>query len=246
LSLVETDAFCDCGYNLHGQAVWRDERLDLLVCRCPECGRHAAAGRFTGIHSVWLQRLSTGLIASWVGFLLATFLFLTVMLGVWPAVHAGNFLRMRPIPHTGPVPTPYAYDVRALSDWEVRGWGPFVATMYGFATLTGLIIGTVAATCLWHLRWRAFLTLLLPVASVGFIYVLWSNSELTAAAQTWLNVRLGSYVVVEGAAVITGILIGRPVARFLLRLLLPDRLLQHLAFLWYRDGKTPPPLSPKE
>ncbi|MDB5300946.1 MAG: hypothetical protein JWO87_2609, partial [Phycisphaerales bacterium] len=45
ISNIHTDTFCEsCGYNLHTQAVVRDERLGLLICRCPECGRWAAAG----------------------------------------------------------------------------------------------------------------------------------------------------------------------------------------------------------
>src|SRR4051812_19229538 len=92
VSVVETDAFCDCGYNLHGQVVWRDEGLGILVCRCPECGRHAAAGRFTGIHSAWLHRLSMALVILWVMFLLGVFGFLMTMFTAWPNIHLGAYL----------------------------------------------------------------------------------------------------------------------------------------------------------
>src|SRR3712207_1649827 len=64
---LETDSFCaHCGYNLHGQVVTRDERLDILICRCPECGRHHPAGHQTATTSIWLTRLATALLSLWV------------------------------------------------------------------------------------------------------------------------------------------------------------------------------------
>ena len=63
---IEVDAFCGgCHYNLHGQPVTVDERLGLPVCRCPECGRWAAAGVATGAGSVWVRRLGTVLLFNW-------------------------------------------------------------------------------------------------------------------------------------------------------------------------------------
>lgn len=246
LSQVETDSFCDCGYNLHGQPVWRDERLGLLVCRCPECGRHAAAGRFTGIHSTWLHRVSLGLIITWILALLALLLFLTVMSGVFPGSYVTSYVTNTLVPNTGPGPTIYVYDLRELSEWDKKQAAFLATAMYSFAALTGLAIGAVGSICLWHLRRRVYLLLLLPVAAVAFVFVVWAQYDLTSAARVWLYGRLLSFVAPEGVAVLIGILAGRPVARFVLRLLLPDRLLQHLAFLWYRDGTLLPPMRLKE
>jgi hypothetical protein len=71
------------------------------------------------------------------------------------------------------------------------------------------------------------------------VFFIWANAgyEMTGAARLWLYGNLAGYLIVECGAVFAGIVFGRPVARFVLRLLLPDRLLQHLAFLWNRDGK---------
>lgn len=243
LSQVETDSFCDCGYNLHGQLVWRDERLELLVCRCPECGRHAAAGRFTGIHSTWLHRLSLGLIIFWVVSLIQVFLFLTIMSGVWPGVYVDNFIHHAPVPNTGPAPTLYVYDLRDLSDWDRRQWGLFTATMYGLSALNGLVAGAIGSTCMWHLRRGVYLLLLLPIAAIGFVVVIWANVDMTSAAALWVYGHLLSFFIVECATITFGIVVGRPMARFVLQLLLPNRLLQHLAFLWYRDDKALPPMQ---
>ncbi len=67
VAVIETDTFCEkCGFNLHTQRVWRDQRLDLLVCRCPECGAHSAAGKNITVTTPWLSRLTTGLMLIYV------------------------------------------------------------------------------------------------------------------------------------------------------------------------------------
>jgi hypothetical protein len=43
-----------------------------------------------------------------------------------------------------------------------------------------------------------------------------------------------------GACLVMGLMIGRPVTRGLMRLMLPPRLRSSLAFLWLADGKNPP------
>lgn len=72
VGLIETDMFCSkCGFNLHTQKVWRDERLDIPVCRCPECGAIDAAGRNTATSSVWLKRLALVGLLLWLSIVLA-------------------------------------------------------------------------------------------------------------------------------------------------------------------------------
>src|ERR1700719_294720 len=64
---LEVDCFCSrCHYTLHGQVVWIDERLQIPICRCPECGRHHPAGSGVTAHSVWLRRFASLLLALWV------------------------------------------------------------------------------------------------------------------------------------------------------------------------------------
>jgi len=47
---VQTDTFCEgCGYNLHTQAVVREARLGILICRCPECGAACKAADPAGV-----------------------------------------------------------------------------------------------------------------------------------------------------------------------------------------------------
>src|SRR5437016_7943719 len=64
---LEVDHFCEfCGYNLHGQVVARDERLGIMVCRCPECGRYHAAGHGATAKSIWVARMAAVALLLWV------------------------------------------------------------------------------------------------------------------------------------------------------------------------------------
>lgn len=72
VGVIETDTFCArCGFNLHTQKVWRDERLGILVCRCPECGGHHAVGSESSVGRKWMQRFATIGVMIWVAFGLA-------------------------------------------------------------------------------------------------------------------------------------------------------------------------------
>src|SRR2546421_11918868 len=82
VSHLQSDTFCaGCGYNLNTQAVLRDARLDLLVCRCPECGRYAAAGLGTSASRTWLNRVGILLLMLWILVLLGIFGFGSFALG---------------------------------------------------------------------------------------------------------------------------------------------------------------------
>lgn len=63
--VIESDQFCPCSYNLHGQRVERDERLEFEVVRCPECGRWHPAGLGSTAMRPWLGRLAVLLLAVW-------------------------------------------------------------------------------------------------------------------------------------------------------------------------------------
>jgi hypothetical protein len=64
--VIESDQFCTCGYNLHGQVVTIDERLEMPVIRCPECGRWHPAGHGSSATRPWLRRLAAVLLLVWV------------------------------------------------------------------------------------------------------------------------------------------------------------------------------------
>ncbi|MEM6560751.1 MAG: hypothetical protein AAF656_04050 [Planctomycetota bacterium] len=75
IAQVETDVFCnDCGFNLHTQRVWQDDRLGIFVCRCPECGSHHPAGQAISATRPWLRRVGMLMLAGWVGFVVVAVL----------------------------------------------------------------------------------------------------------------------------------------------------------------------------
>ncbi len=81
--VIEVDTFCPgCHYNLHGQAVTVDDRLDIPVCRCPECGRFHPAGVGVTASSVWVRRLATVLLFNWVAVVIAATVAICFFMGV--------------------------------------------------------------------------------------------------------------------------------------------------------------------
>jgi hypothetical protein len=67
VAFVEIDRYCEaCGYNLRTQAVRRDPRTQVLLTRCPECGRHHPAADGTTAARAWVRRFSPLLLCGWV------------------------------------------------------------------------------------------------------------------------------------------------------------------------------------
>jgi hypothetical protein len=91
---LETDHFCDCGYNLHGQLVTRDERLKFMIVRCPECGRFHPAGHGVAARSLWLGRFATSMLALWLVGLVVFFLGMGFLLATWPTIFVMENTRM--------------------------------------------------------------------------------------------------------------------------------------------------------
>jgi len=255
---VQTDTFCEsCGYNLHTQAVVRDQRLGLLVCRCPECGRFSAAGRATSASPIWLNRFATGLLITWILFLLTLFCLCSLFLGL---VAYGNLMQdvrfesfQRPVPnHPGQFYPMMRYTLRDTSrsgiendiEWQRRELFEH-ALLMGVTALLGLLSGGFFSVLLWHVNgWKRALALLPALVGCGWCAVVWSNDPMAVWIRPWGERRLGLVCVGECAAIAVGIYLGRPAARGLLHILLPPKLRQNLAFLWTVDGKRLAVISP--
>lgn len=55
---VELDRYCGgCGYNLRQQAIRRETKTQLLLCKCPECGVFEPANTLTTAHRSWFRGL---------------------------------------------------------------------------------------------------------------------------------------------------------------------------------------------
>ena len=245
---MQTDTFCEgCGYNLHTQAVMRDPRLGIVVCRCPECGRFAPAGHGTTATRVWLNRAATLLLVIWVLFVMVLFSLCALFLGMIAYGHVMNNVTWTQVaePAAGKtgkfIQTRYEYRIRTPQAddpfWAQRQrfeQGAMGAVAGGLGFLTGAFFTAI----LWHLRWPwravAWLPPLVGCAVAGLIWV--SDSMAVRIWQWGLN-WIMAYFVLECVAVAVGLALGRPIVRGILRLLLPPKPRQHLAFLWTVDGK---------
>ena len=244
---VQTDTFCEgCGYNLHTQAVVRDERLGILVCRCPECGRYTAAGHGTSAARVWLNRLATVLLIWWVLFLLVLFGLCTLFEGMVAYAHVRNQLEWQqdPLPTTNRFSGMYYrghYVVRHTPPEETdqleqeREEQIIITCVAGGL---GFINGSLFAVLLWHCKgWRRLFALLPPVIGCGIVILPWNGDISMRYVRDWAVAQVGLFLLLESAAVVVGLFIGRPIARGVFRILIPPKLRQHLAFLWTVDGK---------
>jgi hypothetical protein len=241
---METDFFCyACGYNLHGQIVTRDERLDIMICRCPECGRFHPAALGVSATRPWLARLGVILIFWWVTTLLAVFGFAGFFQGMLGFAHLEMFTtydqsnqqyyRWNPprILRTPMPQDPYYYHRQEVA-WKMLG---------GTTVALSVVFGAFCAVTMWHLpKNRLYWVLLWPILAALITYWLWWANYDIEQIIGWSITRLAVYAAVNVAAMAIGLQIGRPVVRGLLKAVVPPKLRQHVHFLWTCDGKTPP------
>lgn len=226
MARFELDHFCEsCGYNLRSQEVWRDERLGILICRCPECGSHQPANQHVPARRFWVKWWTAVVLILWIG----------VVVGM----HAAAM---------GLTGATYAATVEVLAD-HARGWATrgefffFLALLGGANALMGFMLALFSAIAFGHWWTRARVLLALAWPSIPFsiflIAVFFSrDSELSSGAPViamWAGVQY-----VAGAVTAA---YGRPLARLTARIFLPPGLRQGLAYLWTSDGLPPPPFE---
>jgi len=243
---MQTDTFCEgCGYNLVTQAVMRDERLWVLVCRCPECGRYGAAGKSTTARQVWLNRFGVALLAAWALFLIFALGMLTLFQGIMANGHARGgveydqttFQPAATMPVRWVPPSFRLRDPPATAEEERERWTEDMMVRAG-ATFFGMLTGGFAAVFMWHLkRWWRVVAFVPPLVGVGFAALGWSNMASMRYVREFGYGRMREILLLECIGVAVGLWLGRPVARAVLTILLPPKPRQHLAFLWRTDGK---------
>ena len=264
---VETDTYCDgCAYNLHGQTVTRDERLGILVCRCPECGKWHAAGRETSAAREWQRRLGVGLLQVWVLLLIAYLGLLLIGIGSCFAGHYtaytttyrfdppppvadpnGDFVGSadgtvyRTYPSAVPPPAGSSFNYGADPGQTETGSPLPMLLMLGGTAGLSLLFGCAVSSALWHIRpsrarWWVLLPALTPMVFFGLILL---QGEVGAFIRGWLCLRAAAYAVWAGGFAFLGLRVGRPVVRGILTIFLPPRPRRIFDFLWTVDGKRP-------
>jgi hypothetical protein len=238
---VEADLFCvGCGYNLHGLDVRRDERLDLPTVRCPECGKFHAAGIASGAGRVWLSRLASFLLLLWIVVIFAG----VGLLGLWmfgmDVASVEAFSRYREIKDR----TGWRYVIIEAGPETFSNlaeyWFTWSLVLAG-SLASGGLMGAFLATFLWHIRrWWWILTGVIPVVLALLVWIIYCLEGPRVENMTWIaaaTLRQGFF---QFAGLVLGLVLGRPVARGILRVLLTRRVLQHVVFLWQVDGRTLP------
>jgi hypothetical protein len=269
---LEVDAFCvECGYNLHSQAVVRDERLGIFVCRCPECGRFHPAGVGVTATNLWLRRLGTMLLAFWVLIVLFTIFWIVVGLGAIQVGFVESFSYHKMIttdgrdvewntnPNSSRGPGGRAYQaVLKGTTQPVLQWR-MVSTLQpqqGYSRRTvwdclpfalaapamGFVTGVLLVVFFWHWKRRRYLlVLIVPLAVAAVVSTIFCIDEMYELIRPFAVRMSFGWAMAEVAGMGLGILAGRPIARTFLRMFIPPRPRQHFAFLWSADGKAMPP-----
>ena len=116
------------------------------------------------------------------------------------------------------------------------------------AACLALVGGVLLVVFLWHWpRRRYLLAMLVPfAAAAGALGLMWlfDAGDEYRRLHGWMASRAAAYAVGAAACLGVGMLIGRPLARAVLRMFIPPKPRQHFNFMWHVDGKTPPAANP--
>ncbi len=263
LARVEVDRFCEhCGYNLREQLIRRCPQTGLFLTRCSECGRYCPATETSALSRAWMRRL--GLVGLVLWMLLALVVF-AALFGVSFVPMVGMLEEStgyRRYEHTVP-------DKAALEAYREK-WGrihyrtnpsgdytifvserfareldfelvAFQSAMLGLSMLIGLCM-MMAQQVFFH-HWRRVPSVLFAVvlslapgslvAIVGFL-----DGEVFGDHEPILVLMCAACLL---AGALVGVVLGRPLARVAIRVLLPPRIRGSFSFLWLADGMQPPP-----
>jgi hypothetical protein len=246
---LQTDTFCQaCGYNLHAQVVSRDQRLNLLVCRCPECGQFAAAGHGVTIGRVWLNRFATLLLFIWVMFLFFGFGLSTLFLGMLPYAHLRTSTHWQEAVEwnlqSRTWVTRYVYSIEpghTLTPEEIRQERYALFMIEATAGTLAVLVGIFHSVFFWHVKGATrALAFVFPLISFMGASAFWLLNPMARFLRGWGIATLCVDLLFQCACVVAGLAFGRPIARALLRWFIPPKPRQHLAFLWTTDGKKLP------
>jgi hypothetical protein len=234
---VQNDVFCPCGYNLYAQRVEVDQRLQMPLCRCPECGRFHAMTTTFATQSPWRSRQEQ----------IAIVFFTLAIIFVIAMATFGLFgLQMGCLAIRDDIER---YAERAQLNlfeyeyyWFEITWGPTL--MRSLCVVSGFIYAAVCVTFFWH--WRKPYYRLLALVPIGTgIFLLWvvavNEVRLFGAPYFWPELLTATVALLAG--IIAGVRYGRPTVRALMRLVMPPKWLMPFSFLWLVDGLPSPSLN---
>jgi len=278
LGIVHGDRVCvSCGFNLSGQRIVREEKYNLLIARCPECGQVAPLMEYP-LLGRWANRWAATLAGLWLLlFFAASFACGMTIFGLAmgttevvsdeAGIAISDAHRAWALEHNPDLDLQQTrWDVVDPSWWDGadkralfndaggvrmivwRGsqttWIGLFFAMVAFGSagsimLLGVPKARLALATLFPLAIASAASLVMISAGPSgmsshssHIYVL--ARELVRPWTIPMTIALG------GVFLVVGLLIGRPLARWLARTALPNRFVQGLSALWTCEGKSPP------
>lgn len=203
---IESDLFCrHCGYNLYTQPVHTDERLGLLIVRCPECGRFESANAASNATRPWVLRIATILLAFWAFSLITLIAFGTFGLGGLQVAHVESLSQRYWVTPDGEVVDnrwdPQSRQIQwvRVSDGtvmqvsgglspsrqrsfhlppEIREYKVASAMIIGGMLLAPFLFAVLLVTLMWHVpRRRHWVFLVLPWLAAAFLLAIFHIDE---------------------------------------------------------------------
>lgn len=226
LTHVETDRFCDrCGYNLRLVPIRREPRTDVPFCRCPECGKFHAANDVSTSGRLWLYRISRILLLLW---LTASWGAAAIIVIAQVGIITLMFDQARMWMLYGAPHVPAEAKIAV------------VGTAIVLSLLLGLLTSSICAVGFSHWKWWSFLlaAVIWPTLAVLMVWLYMINNM-----RNQIDAALPFVWLLTGANVIGGIIgifAGRPLARTMVRALIPPAVWPVLSYLWTIDGKPAP------
>jgi hypothetical protein len=169
---------------------------------------------------------------------------IAVNFGVLQAAYVDVFCYVHIDPNASGSQAMYVYELGSPPDANVlqspgSGTAVFISAI---GVLAGFVVGLLMVTFLWHWpRRRYALGALLPFLSALFTSCMFSFNSEYRHIRGW-SVSRGMLVAgMEMFGMLLAIPIGRSISRGLIRVVVPPRPRQLLAFLWRVDGKDKPP-----
>ncbi len=246
VAYVETDRYCDdCGYNLRTRPIHRDERTGILITRCNECGRYVAAANTTGAGQLWLQRLWTLLLGTWILIVGAAAVSIGSGLGGISYGTLDELTQRKWVKVDQPggaTHTSVAYEVRE----QIPYYRAFIALVSAGSFALAFLAATMAAVVFHHWRRWVYWPVLMAipiVVNLGFVRLIWQADA--PGLESWGMRYITHHTCVQLAGCAVGILAGRFLVRTVVRVVLPPRVRSALAFLWLVDNK-PVPMADTE
>lgn len=246
VAYIETDRYCDyCGYNLRTQPVVREPHTQFLVARCPECGRFHSASEHSSAGRLWLRRLATLLLFLWIIVVAHAGAGVLLAQGAWGMLTLEELTHYRRVPlTTNPTAKTQRYSYTREVDPEVPYFGLFMMLILGASGATAGLGGLLAVVIFHH--WRRWVCILLALIFPPLVAAVVAAAWRADVPQLfdWSLPYLGAHASVQILGGLLGVVFGRPLARVIVRVVLPPRVRPALSFLWLVDGKPMPAGSP--